>query len=278
MTDMLDYEKLNTRLAVDSTAFEQASPFPHIVIDGFLRADQAEALLSEFTKPPQDGGKWNEYTHYNERKSGLTRMDAMGSATRSIIDELSSDKFLNWLSGISGVQSLLADPDLDGGGLHEIKPGGFLNMHTDFLSHTKRPQWRRELNLLLYLNKDWQSNWHGELELWDDQMKSQAASIEPVFNRCVIFHTTEKSFHGHPVPLVCPDGVTRKSLALYYFSDAGAPLKLVPTHYKAKPEESTLHHALVAMDRWLVRGYSYLKRYTPLNDRFMSKLMRRKSD
>ena len=278
MTDILDYQNLNACLTSDSIDFAQASPFPHIVIDGFLVSAQAESLLSEFKKPPQDGGKWNEYFHYNERKSGLTRMDAMGPATRSIINELSSDKFLKWLSDVSGVQQLLADPDLDGGGLHEIKPGGFLNMHTDFLSHTKRPHWRRELNLLLYLNKDWQSGWHGELELWDDQMKSQAASIEPIFNRCVIFHTTGKSFHGHPVPLACPEGVTRKSLALYYFSDTGAPLKLVPTHYKAKPEESTLHHTLVAMDRWLVRGYSYLKRYTPMNDRFLSKLMRRKSD
>ncbi|MDB3953359.1 2OG-Fe(II) oxygenase [Alphaproteobacteria bacterium] len=278
MTDILDYQNLNARLTLDSIDFAQASPFPHIVIDGFLVRDQAELLLSEFKEPPQDGGKWNEYIHYNERKSGLTRMDAMGPATRSIINELSSDKFLKWLADVSGVQQLLADPALDGGGLHEIKPGGFLNMHTDFLSHTKRPHWRRELNLLLYLNKDWQSSWHGELELWDDQMKSQAASIEPVFNRCVIFHTTGNSFHGHPVPLACPEGVTRKSLALYYFSDTGAPLKLVPTHYKAKPEESTLHHTLVAMDRWLVRGYSYLKRYTPVNDRFLSKLMRRKSD
>ena len=81
MTDILDYQNLNARLTLDSIEFAQASPFPHIVIDGFLVRDQAESLLSEFKKPPQDGGKWNEYFHYNERKSGLTRMDAMGPAT-----------------------------------------------------------------------------------------------------------------------------------------------------------------------------------------------------
>ncbi|HAA92114.1 MAG TPA: proline hydroxylase, partial [Rhodospirillaceae bacterium] len=256
MTEIIDYEALNGRLAADQTAFQSADPFPYVVIDEFLRPESADALLGEFGQPPRDGGKWNQYTHYNERKSGLTRMDAMGAATRAVIDELSSQEFLDWLSGLSGIEDLLADPDLDGGGLHEIKPGGFLNIHTDFLSHTKRPHWRRQLNLLIYLNKEWQADWHGELELWDGGMEAQAAAIEPVFNRCVIFHTTEKSFHGHPVPLACPDDVTRKSLALYYFSDAGAPLKLTPTHYRAKPEESGFKHALVAVDRWMVRGYS----------------------
>lgn len=278
MTSIVDYEGLNGRLAADRAVFRRAAPFPHIVIDDFLRPESADDLLAEFGDPPRDGGGWNQYTHYNERKSGLTRMAAMGQATRAVIDELSSSEFLAWLTGLSGIEDLLADPDLDGGGLHEIKPGGFLNMHTDFLSHTKRPHWRRQLNLLLYLNKDWQADWQGELELWDDEMKSQSAAIAPVFNRCVIFHTTDKSYHGHPVPLACPEGMTRKSLALYYFSDAGVPLKLKPTHYRAKPEESAVKHALVAVDRWLVRGYSILKRYTPLNDRVMSRLMRRKSD
>jgi hypothetical protein len=191
---------------------------------------------------------------------------------------MSSERFLNWLSEISGIEGLLADPDLDGGGLHEMKPGGFLNMHTDFLSHTKRPHWRRELNLLLYVNQDWQEEWEGKLELWDDQMKIKAVEIVPVFNRCVIFRTSEKSYHGNPIALACPKGVTRKSLALYYFRDEGKPLKLQPTHYKARPNEPVLKHALVAIDRWLVRAYSILKRYTPMNDRLLSWLMRRKSD
>ncbi len=278
MTDPIDYDNLQEQLAEHRVAFERGSPFPHIIIDEFLESDAADALLAEFSAPPRDGGKWNEYTHYNERKSALTRLDAMGKETRGIIDEMSSERFLNWLSEISGIEGLLADPDLDGGGLHEMKPGGFLNMHTDFLSHTKRPHWRRELNLLLYVNQDWQEEWEGKLELWDDQMKTKAVEIVPVFNRCVIFRTSDKSYHGNPLALTCPKGVTRKSLALYYFRDEGKPLKLQPTHYKARPNEPALKHALVAVDRWLVRGYSILKRYTPMNDRLLSWLMRRKSD
>jgi len=278
MTDPIDYENLQEQLAEHRVVFERGTPFPHIIIDEFLQSDAATGLLAEFSAPPSDGGGWNEYTHYNERKSALTRFDAMGKETRAIIDEMSSERFLNWLSEISGIEGLLADPDLDGGGLHEMKPGGFLNMHTDFLSHTKRPHWRRELNLLLYVNQDWQEEWEGKLELWDDQMKIKAVEIVPVFNRCVIFRTSEKSYHGNPIALACPKGVTRKSLALYYFRDEGKPLKLQPTHYKARPNEPVLKHALVAIDRWLVRAYSILKRYTPMNDRLLSWLMRWKSD
>jgi hypothetical protein len=34
----------------------------------------------------------------------------------------------------------------------------------------------------------------------------------------VVFTTTDTSFHGHPEPLACPEGRTRKSIALYYYS------------------------------------------------------------
>ena len=273
---VLNYKNLAARLSSDVVTFRNADPFPYIVIDNFLENESAELLLKEFGQTQSDGGSWNQYTHFNERKSGLTRMDAMGKITRSVIDELSSPEFIGWLSELSGIEGLMPDPDLDGGGLHEIKAGGFLNIHTDFLSHTERPHWRRQLNLLLYLNKGWQREWNGDLELWGEGMEFQAASIEPLFNRCVIFHTTEKSFHGHPVPVECPEYASRKSLALYYFSDAGVPLKLKPSYYKAKPDESVTKHVLVALDRWLVRAYSFLKRYTPLNDSIVSKFTRKK--
>jgi len=273
---ILDYKDLAARLSSDKVTFRNADPFPYIVIDNFLENESAELLLKEFGQKPSDGGSWNQYTHFNERKSGLTRMDAMGEITRSVIHELSSPEFIGWLSELSGIEGLMPDPELDGGGLHEIKAGGFLNIHTDFLSHTERPHWRRQLNLLLYLNKGWQREWNGDLELWGEGMEFQAASIEPLFNRCVIFHTTEKSFHGHPVPVECPEYASRKSLALYYFSDAGVPLKLKPTYYKAKPDESVTKHVLVALDCWLVKAYSFLKRYTPLNDSIVSKFTRRK--
>ncbi len=268
---IIDYESLQERLSECSDAFAVAEPFPHIVLDDFLTPSAADSLLDEFDA----SDAWSHYNHYNERKMGLTRFEALGPKTQSIVQELSSQPFLNWLQSLSGIDGLLADPDLDGGGLHQIKSGGYLNVHADFQSHTTRPHWSRQINLLLYLNKDWEDSWDGFLELWDADVTQAVQRIKPAFNRCVIFHTTAASMHGHPTPLKCPEDIARKSLALYYFRDEGQIQKLTPTNYKARPEDNSAKHALVAADRFLVYGYSFLKRYTPLGDQTISRILKK---
>ena len=155
---------------------------------------------------------------------------------------------------------------MDGGGLHSIERGGFLNIHTDFLSHTKNSNWSRQVNLLIYLNKDWHKDWNGNLGLWTSDMKSCVHSIEPKFNRCVIFNTVDPSFHGHPEPLLCPPGVERRSLALYYYRIEPEKLKLTPTNYRAPAGSSFQHKALIYLDKLALRGYSFLKRYNLINE------------
>jgi hypothetical protein len=270
---ILDIERLERMLPDLRPAFTNASPFPYIVIDDFLTPEAANGLLAEFGERNEN---WTAYNHYNEKKSGLTRLELMGPRTREIIEQLSSQAFLTFMERLSSIDGLLADPDLDGGGLHSIKRNGFLNVHVDFKSHTTRPSWSRQLNLLLYLNKDWQDEWGGFLELWDADVKTRVQAIKPIFNRCVLFQTSaHASYHGHPTPLNCPENVIRKSLALYYFRDEGKQLQLEPTHYRARPNESLLKHALVAADRGVLRAYSFLKRYTPINDRLVSRIMKR---
>jgi hypothetical protein len=61
-------------------------------------------------------------------------------------------------------------------------------------------------------------------------MKACVRKVAPAFNRCVIFSTTDFSYHGHPEPLACPVGVTRKSLALYYYSNGRPPEELSAEH------------------------------------------------
>ena len=102
--------------------------------------------------------------------------------------------------------------------MHEIRRGGFLKIHSDFNVH---PQLRlnRRLNLLLYLNKNWKIDWGGQLELWDQEMKSCRAKVQPNFNKMIIFKTTDYSYHGHPEPLNCPENISRKSIALYYYTN-----------------------------------------------------------
>ena len=143
-------------------------------------------------------------------------------STKKLFDFLNSKTYLSFLQEITSIkETLLSDPYLMGGGLHEIKKDGVLKVHTDFNKHPLFNLDRR-INVLIYLNKDWKEFYGGQLELWDQEMKSCKKKIMPDFNTMVIFSTTDFSNHGHPNPLNCPENQSRKSLALYYFS-SGRP-------------------------------------------------------
>ena len=271
---ILDLDRLSKDTPKLSMSFANADPYPHIVIDDFLEAGICNALLEEFERPLETGG-WGHYVHYNERKLGATRLEQMGSRTQEVVRTLSSPEFLEWLENVTGINDLISDPDLDGGGLHKTERGGYLNVHTDFLAHTTHRNWSRQLNLLLYLNQEWDDAYGGALELWDKNLKKRVRAVSPVFNRCVVFHTTTGSYHGHPTPLACPEEMSRKSLALYYFRDEGKPQRLRPTYYRARPGEPFRKHGLVAADRFALRTYSYLKRYAGLGDNTIQRILRR---
>ena len=149
-----------------------------------------------------------------------------------------SSDLLQELTGIE--EAIIPDPHFEGGGLHQITPGGYLKVHVDFNRHS-RLNLDRRINLLIYLNKDWQEEYGGNLELWDRNVSTCHRKILPIFNRCVIFNTNDFSYHGHPDPLTCPEGRTRKSLALYYYSN-GRPAsdlsgRAHSTVFRARPGE-----------------------------------------
>jgi hypothetical protein len=123
---------------------------------------------------------------------------------------------LQELTGIK--ETLLPDPYLEGGGYHEIKPGGLLKVHADFNKH-QFTMLDRRINLLVYLNKDWEESYGGHFELWNTKMTKSYRKVLPVFNRLAIFSTTDFSYHGHPDALSCPPDRSRKSIALYYYSN-----------------------------------------------------------
>jgi len=164
------------------------------------------------------------------------------------------------------------DETLEGGGLHQSERGGFLNVHADFTVHPHRRDWRRRLNLLLYLNTEWDESYGGYLELWDTEMHACRKKIGPILNRCVIFSTDPTSFHGHPDPMTCPPGTTRKSLALYYFTQEEAPL-VRSTEYRARPGEG-VRGLGIYLDKMALRLYDRTKRALGLDDRFASGLLR----
>ena len=153
---------------------------------------------------------------------------------------LNSAPFLDFLTGITGIKNLIADSYFDGGGMHQIQPGGKLAVHADFNKNSGTKLDRR-LNALLYLNRDWKPEYGGELELWDRDMTRCRKKIAPLFNRLVVFSTTDFTFHGHPEPLKFPAGTTRKSLALYYFTNGRPADEISDAHstlFRARPGEN----------------------------------------
>ena len=267
---IVPYASLYDRLGSLREQWAHGDPYPHIVMDDFLDVEVTERVLDEF--PGIGSGQWIHYVHYNERKFGQTKRDQFGPTTGELVDELNSPRFLEFLRDLTGIEDLLPDETLEGGGLHQSERGGFLNVHADFTVHPHRRDWRRRLNLLLYLNPEWEESYGGYLELWDTEMRECRRRIGPVFNRCVIFSTDPTSFHGHPDPMTCPPGVTRKSLALYYFTQEAAPM-VRSTEYRARPGEG-VHGLGIYLDKMALRAYDRTKRALGLDDRFASKLLK----
>jgi Rps23 Pro-64 3,4-dihydroxylase Tpa1-like proline 4-hydroxylase len=193
-----------------------AQPYPHIVLDNFFAPALLEQVLEEFPRPNQI--RWQKFDNAEEIKLASNVETSFGPMTRLLLYHLNSLTFLQFLSSITGIDNLIPDPCFEGGGLHQIVRGGKLAIHADFNKHRLYGLDRR-LNLLLYLNKNWREEYGGHLELWDRGMSRCEAKVLPLFNRVMIFSTTDYTYHGHPDPLDCPEGMTRKSLALYYFTN-----------------------------------------------------------
>ena len=199
-----------------AAAHASADPFPHSVIDDFLPVEVAERILQDFPDPRQSN--WVKQHSFDQKKLAAQKEAGFSDFTRELLRELNSAGCLAFLTTLTGIGGLISDPYYEGGGLHQIVPGGFLKVHADFNWHPSLKLDRR-LNLIIYLNKEWREEYNGHLELWDRSMRRCVKKILPVFNRAVVFNTTSWAFHGHPEKLACPEGMTRKSLALYYYSN-----------------------------------------------------------
>lgn len=215
--------------------YRSALPFAHAVIDDVFDLDMVRAVRAEIdamTVPPER----NFYGTFEKRR--LSKLSQMPPRTRALVDFLHSPTFLAELETLTGIANLIPDETLEGGGLHQIGPGGYLKIHADFNWNRYIKRYRR-LNVLLYLNEDWQDEWEGKLELWDPKMTACQAEIAPLMNRMVVFSTTDDSFHGHPVPLKCPADVTRNSIALYYYTATNPPGVRVSTltDWRERPDE-----------------------------------------
>jgi hypothetical protein len=206
--------------------FSAATPFPHVVIDQLFQPDFLAKVLEDFSV---GFGDWVHYNTTNEVKRGTRPNAKLGAGSQRYFDVIHRGQFVQFLSAITGIDGLLPDPSLFGGGLHEIPTGGRFTVHTDFNRHPVTALDNR-LVFITYLNKDWDASYGGALELWDAASQTCVSEVVPLFGRSILFAHTPHSLHGHPNPVSAPGGRARRSVAAYFYTNGGPGIEAEETH------------------------------------------------
>jgi Rps23 Pro-64 3,4-dihydroxylase Tpa1-like proline 4-hydroxylase len=206
----------------DNECFFQ-EPYKHIVIDNFFEKELATQILNNF--PASEDSSWERMSDENIEIKQRTTWSSEFDIPEGIIDAvriMNSSIFLNAMAKRLGIDKIIPDPYFTGGGLNETLRNGLLDVHVDGNYHDATGLNRR-INAILYLNPEWKDGWGGEFGLYDTNGEHCLKKVAPLFNRIVIFDTHDFSFHGLPDPLNFPDGKSRKSLILYYYTKEPRP-------------------------------------------------------
>jgi Rps23 Pro-64 3,4-dihydroxylase Tpa1-like proline 4-hydroxylase len=216
-----------------------ANPFPHSVIDNFLPNELVKEILKNFPEVPVESEVNFEMGYAGQYKRQIPPLNC-NAFNRNLFAFFNSEPVLKFLESLTGIPKLIPDPYFIGGGYHETSRGGLLGIHADFRIN-KDLNLNRRINVIIYLNENWDESWGGALELWDKSMESVQRTVYPILNRCVVFNTDQDSFHGHPDPLTCPENVSRRSIALYYYTASEGIYNETPDHstmYKSRPNDT----------------------------------------
>jgi hypothetical protein len=214
------------------TQYNSGTPYPYICLDNFLNRSILHSVLKDLSIVPKQEAS---YDRPQERLKSSVNPEELPENTRNLFRFFNSRPFLSFLSSMTGIKGLIPDPMFLGGGIHEVKNGGHLDIHADFNLH-KPMKVQRRINVLIYLNEDWQDEYGGQFEIWDNEMQNCLRSFAPIFNRCVVFNTTSTSLHGNPNPVKHPQGIARRSIALYYYTATwDGTQREHTTQFKARP-------------------------------------------
>jgi hypothetical protein len=194
--------------------FLSAKPFEHIIIDNFLEESYAEKLSELF---PKLNDSWHEYKNPIEVKYAFDNINSLPTELKNYFYYLSTNEITDIIKSITTIDDLQYDEYLHGAGIHLHPRYGRLNIHLDYEKHPYSGKERR-LNIILFMSKDWNTNWNGANELWNSDVSKCIAKTEIKFNRAILFKTNDISWHGLPDKILCPENVFRKSLAYYYVS------------------------------------------------------------
>jgi hypothetical protein len=240
----IDRDELRSRVRA-------ATPFPNFSIDHFLDDAFAERVLASFPSFEEAAKMGRSFYAVNERgKIQVTDASKFAAPIAELNSALAAPEFRELLSYVFDIPNLLADDQLDGGGMHQTGSRGHLDVHVDF-NYIEARQLHRRLNILIYFNKDWDPSWGGNVELWDKDVKVCHHSFSPILNRCVVFETSEISYHG-VTAVKCPPDRTRKSFAAYYYTKeapAGWDGQVHTTIFKARPDEMLKGNVLMPLEK-----------------------------
>jgi hypothetical protein len=234
---IIDLHAIRSRFSELNSEYQNAQPFAHVALDGLFDLETLRKIAAEFPAASEMGGSFA-----GEIEGGkFTESDweRFGPVTQEFVSACNSAPFLRALTTLTGIEGLIPDPYLAGGGQHQTGRGGRLKVHSDFNVHPSLNLTRR-LNMLVYLNEDWDPAWGGKIELWNKDMTQAEVAISPEMGQVVIFSTTDNSFHGLPDPLECPPDRFRRSLAFYYFTADSKTPEARSTLWKERPNEDFL--------------------------------------
>lgn len=236
VTDWCHSHGFETKIGTWRERYSSAKPFPHLIIDDFFPQEMAAALLSSF--PSLEDEVWTQKGSCFSVPGGIAKKYELGdkmsfpsAVTTAFESFVFSEKFIQFLSQVTGIDGLCADSDFKGGarsgGLNAVSQGGMLARHIDF-NFSSELQKYRAVNVLVYLNKGWLPSDGGNLELWDKTLTGEPNVITAIFNRCLVFATNDETYHGYKSVL---SSEVRKSINLYFYTK-NCPPKVNPTPHK----------------------------------------------
>ncbi|SDW98959.1 Proline 4-hydroxylase (includes Rps23 Pro-64 3,4-dihydroxylase Tpa1), contains SM-20 domain [Ruegeria halocynthiae] len=223
--------------------YQNEQPYPHGSYDDFLPPEILERVKEELESLPEAE---SSFDRVQEKLKTSYIPERLPPYTRQLFYALNSRPFLAFLEELTGIDGLIPDPYFMGAGVHVVANGGHLDIHADFNHHGKMNLERR-LNILIYLNKDWQQDWGGSFEVWEKDMSRKVKSFVPLFNRMACFNTSSESWHGNPETVNSPTGEPRMSIALYYYTATwDETRKSHSTLFKPRPGTADQHDKIEA--------------------------------
>ncbi|HSC86651.1 MAG TPA: 2OG-Fe(II) oxygenase [Polyangiaceae bacterium] len=239
--------------------FLKAQPFPFLAVDDFLEPEFARAMAASYPSFEDASSLGHVFNAVNEkRKVQITNPESFPEPVQQFAALAASEEFREFLSKVSGIDDLRWDDSYSGAGMHMTASSGRLDVHVDF-NRLEQKGWYRRLNLLLFLNEGWQDEWGGRLELWNADVTKCAHSFQPIFNRMVLFETSDISYHG-VTPIKCPPAIARRSFALYFYTEqppAGVDAdKQHSTIFRSRPNEFMRGYVLMPLSSasWALRS------------------------